>query len=119
MNSLRLLLLLLLLTISACNSTRASLDEQQPQATARSPLANKNKSNQIIKAQGQPSNLVKTTALSPTPIRINPADLPPPFASSSASKPPNVVPIPPNPTLSLPEGFTVNVYAEGLNAPAG
>jgi len=117
MNSLRLLLLLLLLTVSACNSTRASVDEQQAQATARSPLANKNKSNQIVKAQGQPSNLVQTTALSPTPIRINPADLPRPFASNSASKPPNVVPIPPNPTLSLPAGFTVNVYAEGLNAP--
>jgi len=52
------------------------------------------------------------------PIRITLASLPQPFASQSASKSPNVLPIPPNPTLRV-AGFTVNVFAEGLDAHAG
>ena len=118
MNSLRLLLLfLLLLAGSACDGlTRASLDEQEPQATAQSPQPSVSNSPQLA-AQLQPKNSVPTTTESPTPIRINLADLPKPFATNSASKSPNVVPIPPKPTLSVPQGFTVNVYAEGLDAP--
>jgi glucose/arabinose dehydrogenase len=118
MNSLRLLLLfLLLLAGSACDGlTRASLDEQEPKATAQSPSSSASNSPQLA-AQLQPKNLVPTTTESPTPTRINVADLPKPFATNSASKSPNVVPIPAKPTLSVPQGFTVNVYAEGLDAP--
>jgi glucose/arabinose dehydrogenase len=60
---------------------------------------------------------VRTQPLSPAPIRITVADLPKPFASESASKSPDVVPIPDNPTLRVPAGFTVNVYAENLDRP--
>ena len=110
MNSLRLLLLLLLLIASACDATRASLDEQKPETK----LSN---SPQVAATPEQPKNLISTTTLSPTPIRIAVPNLPKPFASESASKSPNVIPIPQNPTLRVPKGFTVNVYAENLDAP--
>lgn len=109
MKTLHLLPLLLLTTITACNSTRASLNENTQELSARSP--------QTSTASPQPKNLVRTEPLSPTPIRITVADLPKPFASESASKSPDVVPIPDNPTLRVPAGFTVNVYAENLDRP--
>lgn len=109
MNPLRILLLLLLTTIAACNSTRASLDQPTQELSARSPQTSTNSS--------QPKNLVRTQPLSPAPIRITVANLPKPFASESASKSPDVVPIPDNPTLRVPAGFTVNVYAENLDRP--
>ena len=64
-----------------------------------------------------PAKAIATEPLSPTPIRITPDDLPAPYASESAARPPNVIPIPSNPTLRVPAGFTVNVFAEGLDAP--
>ena len=115
MNPLRLLLLILLTTAVACNSTRASLDQNTPEIGALEPQ-NPTNSPQLA-ATGQPKNVVRTEPLSPAPIRITVADLPEPFASESASKSPNVVPIPPNPTLRVPEGFTVNVFAENLDRP--
>lgn len=62
-------------------------------------------------------SLIATTPLQPAPIKISLADLPQPYASSSASQSPQVVAIPQNPTLAVPPGFTVNVFAEGLDAP--
>ena len=61
--------------------------------------------------------LVRTQTFSPTPIRIGIDDLPQPFDSNSAVKPPNVVPIPDSPVLRVPPGFTVNLFAENLDAP--
>ncbi|GAB4285197.1 MAG: sorbosone dehydrogenase family protein [Oscillatoriaceae cyanobacterium] len=58
-----------------------------------------------------------TTTLTPTPIRVNIKDLPLPYDSQSASKPPQVVPVPENPLLQVPLGFTVNVFAENLDGP--
>lgn len=109
MNFVRLFLLLLLLSVSACDSTRASLDEPKPNEMSEGKA--------IAASKGQPKNLISTTALSPSPIRIQPANLPAPFASNSASKSPNVVSIGQNPTLRVPQGFSVNVYAENLDAP--
>jgi glucose/arabinose dehydrogenase len=94
----------LLTGISACNQTNATLDKPVSSSQAQNP---KPTNNQII----------PTEALTPNPIRIEINKLPPPFASESASKSPQVVPIPQNPTLRVPPGFTVNVYAEGLDAP--
>jgi hypothetical protein len=45
------------------------------------------------------------------------ADLPPPFATVSAGNGPQVVPAPPNAALSVPPGFTVKKYVEGLHGP--
>jgi len=106
-----LLLLILLATTTACDSTKALQESQAPQA-AESPTQLKQQS-----ASAKPKTWVQTQALSPKPIRITVATLPKPFASDSASKPPEVVPIPQNPTLRVPPGFAVNVFAEGLDAP--
>ncbi len=110
MKLLRFLPLLLLLTpAAACDSTRASVENSAPQPSA--PPA------QLAQTSVQTQNLVPTQTLTPTPIRITPSDLPQPYASESASKSPQVVPIPQNPTLQVPEGFVVNVFAEGLDRP--
>ena len=98
--NLRLLLLLLLIpTAAACNST----DAKAPNPNTSTP--------------SQSKKLIKTQPLSPTPIRLNVANLPKPFATDSASKSPNVIPIPQNPTLQVPQGFTVSVFAENLDRP--
>ncbi|WP_017293185.1 PQQ-dependent sugar dehydrogenase [Geminocystis herdmanii] len=76
--------------------------------------ANKAES-QLIKPSQSPS--ISTEILNPEPIEIKLEDLPSPFSSDSASKPPQILPIPSPRIFNLPEGFTVNVYAEGLNNP--
>ena len=86
--------LLLLLTVTAYDSTKASIDNSK-----------------------QVKNLVRTEPLSPQPIRITLTNLPKPYATESASKSPDVVPIPKNPTLRVPPGFVVNVFADKLSAP--
>ena len=57
---------------------------------------------------------ISTQDLSPTPIEITLADLPQPFATESASNSPNVISVPENPSLQVPPGFEVNVYADNL-----
>jgi glucose/arabinose dehydrogenase len=104
-----LLFFLLLPTIVACDQTRASLDTLTSHTEASSP--------QLAQKPVESKNLVRTESFSPTPIRINLKDLPKPFATESASKPPEVVSIPDNATLRVPSGFKVNVFAEGLDAP--
>jgi len=104
-----LLFFLLLSTAVACDRTRASLDAPTPEASAPS--------SQLAQNPTQPKNIVRTEPFSPTPIRINLSNLPKPFATESASKSPQVVPIPDNPTLHVPPGFVVNVFADGLDAP--
>ncbi len=104
------LLLLGWLTTTAmgCNQTPASLDTQTPTASPSSAPGAKTSNTK---------NIIPTASFSPTPIQINLNNLPEPFATKSASKPPRVLPIPNNPTLQVPEGFTVNVFAEDLDAP--
>ncbi len=71
-------------------------------------------------AQAAPINLskqIRTQVLTPQPIRIVATDLPRPYASNSARKPPNVIPIPANPVLQVPAGFVVTVFAENLDRP--
>lgn len=60
------------------------------------------------------SNQIAIESLTPTPIEITLEDLPEPYATESASKPPSVIPVPDNPVLQVPEGFTVNVFADNL-----
>ncbi len=105
--NLRLLLLLLLIpTTAACNSTGATLEE--PALNTSTPIA---------ASPNQSKKVIKTQTLSPTPIRLNVASLPKPFASDSASNSAQVIPIPQNPTLQVPQGFTVSVFAENLDRP--
>lgn len=67
--------------------------------------------------QASVSSSIPTQPLNPQAIRIIPEKLPEPFATNSASKSPNILPIPPKPTLSVPKGFQVKVFAEGLDRP--
>ena len=53
----------------------------------------------------------------PQPIRIAVSDLPAPYNTTSASKPPIVIPVPENPSLYVPEGFTVKLCMSGLSTP--
>ncbi len=102
-------LLLLWTALTACNQTRASLDEFTPQPST-SPVP-------VAQNSTAAKNIIPTEPLLPTPIRINLKNLPAPFATDSASKSPEVVTIPQNPVLRVPPGFTVNIFAENLNAP--
>jgi len=45
------------------------------------------------------------------------ADLPKPYATASAGNAPEVVPAPANATLAVPPGFTVKLFAKGLQNP--
>jgi glucose/arabinose dehydrogenase len=44
---------------------------------------------------------------------IKPSQLPPPFATHSASNPPKIVPRPADAKLTLPRGFEISTWAEG------
>lgn len=113
MYSLRFLLLILLLSVMACDRATNAIapavgdkGEKLSQIPSPAPLV-KAGTNQIV----------PTKPLSPQPIRIVATSLPQPFASQSASKPPQVVPIPASPVLQVPPGFVVNVFADNLDAP--
>lgn len=58
-----------------------------------------------------------TQALSPQRFQIRVTDLPPPYASESASQPPQVINRPANAQLQVPDGFRVEVFAQGLSRP--
>ncbi|PSF38398.1 sorbosone dehydrogenase [Aphanothece hegewaldii CCALA 016] len=60
---------------------------------------------------------IQTQTLNPNRIKISLEKLPPPFASESASKSPQILPIPAQPKLNVPQGFQVNVFAENLDNP--
>ena len=60
---------------------------------------------------------VLTDVLTPEPIRLTVGGLPAPYASESASRSPRVVAPPDDARLSVPAGFAVQVFAEGLDAP--
>lgn len=60
---------------------------------------------------------ISTKVLNPEAIEIKLESLPQPYASESASKRPQILPIPSSRTFNVPVGFQVNVYAEGLNNP--
>lgn len=60
---------------------------------------------------------IQTQTLQPNRISIALEQLPQPFASDSASKPPEILPIPAQAKLNVPQGFQVNVFAENLDNP--
>lgn len=98
--------LLLLNLISACSLGVVSQDTkiQQDNTVEQNTLAAQKSS-------------ITTEILKAEPINIKIDNLPRPFATSSASKSPRVVPIPANPTLNVPAGFEVSIFAEGLDEP--
>ena len=54
---------------------------------------------------------IETQKLDPEPIRITIDELPEPFASESAQAQPKIAPVPDDPVLNAPAGFSVNVFA--------
>ncbi len=109
----RWFLLILFVLLVGCND-RAS--ESNPPVTSSTPTATESPTPQAAKPT-LPENRVQTQPLSPTPIRIALEDLPESYHTNSARQPPQVVSIPESPTLNVPEGFAVNVFAENLDSP--
>lgn len=109
-------LMLLSLTLVACRTPDTSrADSTTPSEATASPVAIEQKK---TKATSIPAaSLIQTGTLSPQPIRLTPGNLPQPYTSASASKTPNVLPIPQKPTLNVPAGFVVSVFAQGLDRP--
>ncbi len=71
----------------------------------------------VAQAATPASAQIPTETLNPEPITISLDNLPAPYASQSASQSPNVIAPPADATLQVPEGFTVNIFAEGLDNP--
>lgn len=61
--------------------------------------------------------VVPVDPLTPQPIRVTVDGLPAPFATDSARKGPQVVPMPQGARLKVPAGFVVQIWAEGLDKP--
>lgn len=121
----RLRCLMLLLLLSGCSGNVKSGKPVEPAKGDNRPAVNPAP---VGEAQTQPTlapvaasaplqRQVRTRSLSPKPIRITVESLPKPYHSNSASRSPDVVPVPANPVLDVPAGFTVNVFAEGLEKP--
>lgn len=109
---LRFLLLILLLPAIACDRATDAIAPGFPEASPLSQIPS-----QAGQANSPTSQIVPTKPLSPQPIRISAGNLPQPFATDSASKPPQVIPPPQSPVLRVPAGFVVNVFADNLDAP--
>ena len=65
----------------------------------------------------RPDSIISTTNFTPKHINITLSGLPKPYASKSASKSPQVIPIPTNASLKVPDGFSVNIFESGLTTP--
>jgi glucose/arabinose dehydrogenase len=53
----------------------------------------------------------------PKPIHITISDLPSPYATKSADRSPKIVPVPTNPRLFVPDGFSIKFFMTGLISP--
>ncbi|WP_338022410.1 PQQ-dependent sugar dehydrogenase [Argonema antarcticum] len=80
-------------------------------------VAESNNINNLLSAIPFNSSIVRNEPISSTPISVSVNALPAPFQTQSATKFPQVVPIPENPALQVPPGFEVNVFAAGLENP--
>ncbi|MGB3291522.1 MAG: sorbosone dehydrogenase family protein [Phormidesmis sp.] len=98
------------LLLGACQGI--ALEETQPDNPSSAVPAET-----VAQAAVPASAQIPTQALNPEEITLALSDLPAPYASQSASQPPNVIAPPANATLQVPEGFTVNIFAEGLDNP--
>ncbi|VEP17328.1 L-sorbosone dehydrogenase [Hyella patelloides LEGE 07179] len=69
-----------------------------------------------ITTDNKPS-FIQTEVLEVAPKSLEIKDLPQPYETESASRPPKTIAIPKNPTLQVPQGFKVNVFATNVNRP--
>ncbi|MBW4465955.1 MAG: sorbosone dehydrogenase family protein [Pegethrix bostrychoides GSE-TBD4-15B] len=110
----RIPLLLVGLLVSCTLAPQADPEASQTPVAAKAPASpERGTASQTVPESAR----IATKPLNSAPIQITLADLPQPFATDSASKSPNVIDIPANPSLNVPAGFEVNVFAEGLERP--
>ncbi len=102
---------------SASSSSANAVDAENPEPETPDSSGGFNGQGGTVSELPPASSLIATQPLNPQPMRITLEDLPAPFASRSVSQSPNVVPVPDNPVLNVPEGFRVNVFADGLDRP--
>ncbi len=125
MQNVQLISWVAILALTACASPPSPSQSSTSSAETRQPSTSDTPSAaapEVSSAQASPTapapeSIIPTEPLSAEPIRIALEDLPAPFATQSASQSPTVIPIPQNPVLKVPEGFVVNVFADGLDAP--
>jgi glucose/arabinose dehydrogenase len=55
---------------------------------------------------------IRVEHFEPAPIHITLADLPPPYQTAAATRPPQVIPPPEDAVLRVPRGFRVNLFAK-------
>ena len=96
-------------------ATQASADATT--VASPSPSPPERTSTQSTRTPTPAASEIATAPLKSLPRRIAIEALPLPYASRSARKPPQVIPIPGDPVLNVPPGFAVNVFAEGLDRP--
>lgn len=103
--------------IAALVASCASKPKDDPEPKKSPPPTVTDDANSVAEPPAAVKNQVKTKTLKATRTRIELADLPKPFATSSARKGPDVVPVPDSPVLNVPDGFTVNIFAADLDRP--
>lgn len=117
------ILMLCFLGLTGCTASESSNSVQTPtddapETTPDPPSTPTPASADTSKtATPPPDRQIATRDLDPQTYRITLNDLPPPYATESASNPPQVVPIPDNPSFNVPPGFQVNVFADNLESP--
>jgi glucose/arabinose dehydrogenase len=85
----------------------------QPLADSRSPGLSSN----APAVSAQAAVLPQRQTLTPQKIQIRVSDLPKPFASESASRPPRSIDRPANAAFQVPAGFQINAFAARLTQP--
>ncbi|MBE9032513.1 sorbosone dehydrogenase family protein [filamentous cyanobacterium LEGE 11480] len=60
---------------------------------------------------------IATKTFKPQKIAVTLKQLPKPYATKSVAKPSRIIPVPDYPQLKTPPGFSINVFAEGLDGP--
>ena len=94
------------LGLASCTHTVASSPDSSTISAPAIPIAS-----------GRSVGLSEERVQPPERIEVRVADLPQPYASDSASQPPQVIPRPPQAKLQVPPGFTAEIFAEGLSRP--
>ena len=110
-----------LIGLSLLLASCQSIAVQQPVAPDSPPAEAQPAEQSAEQSAKQPptpeSARIPVNPLTPETIAIALENLPAPFASDSASQSPNVIARPANASLNVPAGFTVNIFAEGLQKP--
>ncbi len=109
----RCLPLLLVLALAACASDPSPSGDASTAAVGTAEASAAPETSAAPEVPGE----IRTRPLAPQTYRITLGDLPKPYATESARKSPNVVDVPADPVLFAPEGFRVNVWADGLDRP--